>query len=60
MEVCGYANMLARILMKQVGCEVRLLNPGALAMIWKSRKKTGTDAEVRSAEGSSLRPRKTH
>jgi transposase len=40
MEVCGYANMLARILMKQVGCEVRLLNPGALAMIWKSRKKT--------------------
>ena len=59
MEVCGYANMLTRILMKQVGCEVRLFNPGGLVMVWKSRKKTGTAAEVRSTEGSTLRPKKT-
>jgi transposase len=40
MEVCAYANRLTRTIKKQVGCEVRLLNPGGLAMVWKSRKKT--------------------
>jgi transposase len=39
-EVCGYGNLLARFLQKEVGCEVVPLNPGDLRIIWKSRKKT--------------------
>jgi transposase len=50
MEVCGYANTLARILTKQVGCEVHLLNPGGLAMVWKSRKKTDKEDALKIAK----------
>ncbi|GHV38076.1 hypothetical protein AGMMS49546_07720 [Spirochaetia bacterium] len=50
MEVCGYANTLARILRKQVGCEVHLLNPGALVMVWKSRKKTDKEDALKIAK----------
>jgi transposase len=50
MEVCGYANTLARILEKQVGCEVHLLNPGGLAMVWKSRKKTDKEDALKIAK----------
>jgi transposase len=50
MEVCGYGNTLARILAKQVGCEVHLLNPGGLAMVWKSRKKTDKEDALKLAK----------
>jgi transposase len=50
MEVCGYANKLARILKKQVGCEVLLFNPGGLAMVWKSRKKTDKEDALKIAK----------
>jgi transposase len=50
MEVCGFANTLARILQKQVGCEVHLLNPGGLAMVWKSRKKTDKEDALKIAK----------
>ena len=50
MEVCGYANTLARVLTKQVGCEVHLLNPGSLVMVWKSRKKTDKEDALKIAK----------
>jgi transposase len=50
MEVCGYAYKLARILKKQVGCEVRLFNPGGLALVWKSRKKTDKEDALKIAK----------
>jgi transposase len=50
MEACGYANKLARMLEKQVGCEVYLLNPGALVMVWKSRKKTDKEDALKIAK----------
>ncbi|GHV95202.1 IS110 family transposase [Spirochaetia bacterium] len=50
MEVCGYANTLARILLKQVGCEVHLFNPGGLVMVWKSRKKTDKEDALKIAK----------
>jgi transposase len=50
MEVCGFANKLARILRKQVGCEVHLLNPGGLATVWKSRKKTDKEDALKIAK----------
>ena len=50
MEVCGYANKLARLLQKQVGCAVHLLNPGGLVMVWKSRKKTDKEDALKLAK----------
>ena len=50
MEVCGYANTPARILAKQVGCEVRLPTPGGLATVWKSRKKTDKEDALKIAK----------
>jgi transposase len=49
-EVCGYANKLARLLQNQVGCEVHLLNPGGLVMVWKSRKKTDKEDALKIAK----------
>jgi transposase len=40
MEACAYAFLLARYLRQEVGCTVYILNPGKLAMIWKSTRKT--------------------
>jgi transposase len=40
MEACTYAFVLARYLRQKVGCKVYVLNPGKLAMIWKSTRKT--------------------
>lgn len=48
-EVCGYANKLARTIKAAVGCQVRLLNPGGLAMVWKSRKKTDKEDSLKLA-----------
>jgi transposase len=50
MEVCGYANKLAHLLAKQVGCEVHLLNPGGVVMVWKSRKKTDKEDALKIAK----------
>ena len=50
LEVCGYANNLARLLAKQVGCEVHMLNPGGLVMVWKSRKKTDKEDALKIAK----------
>jgi transposase len=43
MEACTYAFVLARFLIKEVGCTVYVLNPGKLVMIWKSTRKTDKD-----------------
>jgi transposase len=50
MEVCGYANKLARIIKKQAGSEVHLLNPGGLVLVWKSRKKTDKEDALKIAK----------
>ena len=39
-EACALAFVLARHLEQAVGCRVYLLNPGKLALIWKSTRKT--------------------
>lgn len=39
-EACALAFVLARQLEREVGCKVLVLNPGKLAMIWQSTRKT--------------------
>jgi transposase len=39
-EACSLAFVLARQLEREVGCRVRVLNPGKLAVIWQSTRKT--------------------
>jgi transposase len=39
-EACALAFVLARELKREVGCRVHVLNPGRLAVIWKSTRKT--------------------
>jgi hypothetical protein len=40
MEACSLAFVLARQLKREVGCRVHVLNPGKLAVIWQSTRKT--------------------
>ncbi|MDR1389223.1 MAG: IS110 family transposase [Treponema sp.] len=49
-EVCAYATMLARQLIREVGCTVHLLNPGQLQVIWKSAKKTDREDALKLAK----------
>jgi transposase len=49
-EVCSYGNRLARILQKEVGCQVTALNAGELRIIWKSRKKTDKEDSLKIAK----------
>jgi hypothetical protein len=57
-EVSSYGNRLARVLEKEVGCQVVPLNPGELRIIWKSRKKTDKEDALKIGKylgnGSSL------
>jgi len=39
-EACALAFVVARQLRREVGCTVLVLNPGKLAMIWQSTRKT--------------------
>jgi transposase len=39
-EACSLAFVLARQLEREVGCRVHVLNPGKLAVIWQSTRKT--------------------
>jgi transposase len=39
-EACALAFVLARQLKREVGCKVLVLNPGKLAVIWQSTRKT--------------------
>jgi transposase len=39
-EACALAFVLARQLEREVGCRVHVLNPGKLAVIWQSTRKT--------------------
>lgn len=56
-EACGTAFPLARFLMKQVGCEVVVLNPGTLAMIWASTRKTDAEDAMKIAQFIQRHPR---
>jgi transposase len=49
-EVCSYGNLLARMLEKDVGCQVVPLNAGDLRIIWKSRKKTDKEDALKIAK----------
>lgn len=49
-EACGAAFPLARYLIDHVGCEVVVLNPGALAMIWASTRKTDAEDAMKIAQ----------
>ena len=40
MEACALAFVLSRQIKQDVGCRVIVLNPGKLAMIWQSTRKT--------------------
>ena len=59
LEAGNLAFIMAKERAAAVGCAVRVLNASNLALIYGTMKKTGTAAEVRSTEGSPLRPRKT-
>lgn len=39
-EACSLAFVLARQIAREVGCRVHVLNPGKLAVIWQSTRKT--------------------
>jgi transposase len=49
-EACGAAFPLVRFLIKEVGCEVVVLNPGVLAMIWASTRKTDAEDAYKLAQ----------
>lgn len=49
-EAGGTSFSLARYLMKEVGCEVVVLNPGTLAMIWASTRKTDAEDALKLAQ----------
>jgi transposase len=50
MEACCTAFLLARYLKAEVGCEVYILNPGKLRMIWQSTKKTDKEDALKIAK----------
>jgi transposase len=49
LEVCSYATVLVRIVNREVGCKVLMLNPGRLQVIWKSMKKTDREDALKLA-----------
>jgi hypothetical protein len=49
-EVSSYGNLLARVMEKEVGCQVVALNAGELRIIWKSRKKTDKEEALKIAK----------
>ena len=48
-EVCSLAMVMAKELQKKVGCEVVLLNPSQIALIYRSLKKNDKEDALKLA-----------